>query len=742
MSDPERLQAWYRAALAAVNGREAVASALSVVEFPERSVHVLALGKAAEAMLEGASQVWSSAIAGALVVAPVGSAATKGVSAFPLRRQHGNHPVPGPDSLAAGEAVAGFLRAVPPGDIVLVLLSGGASSLAELPQPGVDLTRLQELNTRLLGAGIDIRTMNALRARFSRLKAGGALAFCPAADVRVLFISDVPGDAPASVGSGPFWPPSGSDVAARPPDLDWPVLAGLLQKLPAISPVGEATLPRPEHRLIAGNRDARHAVVEAARAEGLEVHDHGLFPEASEVSLVCRLTRLLRDAPDGVHVWGGEAPVRLPLQPGRGGRAQHLAALLLLLWSARGWPRPIGVLSAATDGVDGNSGSAGAWFGDAHPAKDSGTVVALRRAIRGADTASFWERLGQCVSSRETGTNVMDLLIVRLGPTLDGSRVARPEGLARPASLKGGALAFRGSNRASGFHAPGQSPRSVSARRRSAGVHAMALRALRVRDPERKCECVERLLEAWWRGGLGVDIDDAGPVRVEIPGRPESPKLVQPQDLPKRGLHTTAGRQALLHAVTHIEFNAINLALDAVYRFRDLPPEYISDWLQVAAEEARHFRMLARRLEATGSSYGALPAHNGLWEMAVKTDTDAMERMALVPRVLEARGLDVTPGMIRRLEAAGDAASVAVLRVIQREEVSHVAIGTRWFRHLARQRGVDPEQTFLELLARHMPGRVRPPFALDARLAAGFSRSEMAALEAQAETKGRPDPAG
>jgi uncharacterized ferritin-like protein (DUF455 family) len=270
----------------------------------------------------------------------------------------------------------------------------------------------------------------------------------------------------------------------------------------------------------------------------------------------------------------------------------------------------------------------------------------------------------------------------------------------------------------------------------------MALRALQIRDPRKKCECVERLLEAWRAGGLAVEPGDPPPVRVEVPGRPAQPELVRPQGLPRRGLHTLRGRQALLHAVAHIEFNAINLALDAVYRFRALPLEYISDWLQVAAEEARHFQLLAQRLSRLGSGYGDFPAHNGLWEMAVKTDADPMERMALVPRVLEARGLDVTPGMIQRLEAVGDADSVAVLQVIQREEVGHVAIGTRWFRHLAAQRGLDPEQTFLDLLARHMPGRVRPPFAVDARLAAGFSRSEMAALEAQAAPAGRPESAG
>jgi uncharacterized ferritin-like protein (DUF455 family) len=264
------------------------------------------------------------------------------------------------------------------------------------------------------------------------------------------------------------------------------------------------------------------------------------------------------------------------------------------------------------------------------------------------------------------------------------------------------------------------------------GVHASALSALRQPDPGQKCACVARIVEAWHLGDLAVNPDDPEPVRIEVPGRPEKPLLVRPQELPRRGLHTEEGRKALLHAIAHIEFNAINLALDAVYRFRELPPEYISDWLQVAAEEARHFAMLAHRLRQLGARYGDFAAHNGLWEMALKTDADPMERMALVPRVLEARGLDVTPGMIQRLEAAGDSASVALLQVIQREEIGHVAIGSRWFRFLAAERGLDPETVFLGLLDRHMPGGLRPPFALDARLAAGFSGRELAVLEERA----------
>ena len=665
-------------------------------------MHVLALGKAAEAMLSGAAQVWCERITRALVVAPAGSDAALATHAFPVERKPGNHPVPGAQSLAAGAAVAAFLREIPAGDTLLVLLSGGASALVELPRAGVDLPLLQVLNTRLLAAGLDIRVMNAVRGRFSQLKAGGAAALCPARDIRVLFISDVPGDAPASVGSGPFWAPESVLPTHAVPDIGWSELRRWLDRLETPKPAQQ----RPVHRLVAGNTDARRAVTRAAAEAGQQAWDHGLFPELPATSLAAQLVRFLRDAPAGVHVWGGEASVRLPEQPGRGGRAQHLAALLLLLWMARGWPRPIEVLGAATDGVDGNSGSAGAWFGDRAPRAGAGIRARLRHVIRAADTATFWEALGQAVPGTQTGTNVMDLLIVRLGSPPRGADDRPP------------------------------------AKKRASGVQAMALRALQTRDPRKKCECVERLLEAWRAGGLAVDPRDPAPIRIEVPGRPERPELVRPQDLPRRSLHTLRGRQALLHAVTHIEFNAINLALDAVYRFRGLPLEYISDWLQVATEEARHFQLLSDRLARLGSGYGDFPAHNGLWEMAVKTDSDPMERMALVPRVLEARGLDVTPGMIQRLEAAEDEDSVAVLQVIQREEVSHVAIGTQWFRYLAAERGLDPEPTFLHLLARHMPGRVRPPFAVDARLAAGFTQSEMAALEAQAELAGRPESTG
>lgn len=260
-----------------------------------------------------------------------------------------------------------------------------------------------------------------------------------------------------------------------------------------------------------------------------------------------------------------------------------------------------------------------------------------------------------------------------------------------------------------------------------AGLFETARRCLAIGDPEQKCEAVLAFAGA----AVSTDPDrEYGHVPEPIgePGRPDHPVLVNPHDVPRRRLGSEAGRAALVHAIAHIEFNAINLALDAVYRFPDMPPQYHLDWLSVAADEARHFRLLAARLESMGHAYGDFPAHNGLWEMAKKTADSCLERMALVPRVLEARGLDVTPGMIERLAAVGDDDTVAALEVILAEEVRHVEIGTRWFRHCCEEKGVDPETTFLDLLERFYGRLPAGPFNLDARFAAGFTRSEMEAL--------------
>ncbi len=223
--------------------------------------------------------------------------------------------------------------------------------------------------------------------------------------------------------------------------------------------------------------------------------------------------------------------------------------------------------------------------------------------------------------------------------------------------------------------------------------------------------------------------DPASPaiVAITLPGRPAKPELVQPNQLVQRKLNSPEGRAALIHAVAHIEFNAINLAWDAVYRFPGLPDDYYRDWASVAADEARHFQLLSARLAELGHAYGDFPAHNGLWQMACDTAHDAMVRMALVPRVLEARGLDVTPGMIERLRRIGDAATIAVLEVILREEVRHVAIGSRWFASICRQRGLQPRETFLKLVqAQAAP--LRLPFNVAARLQAGFDQDELDGL--------------
>ena len=248
-------------------------------------------------------------------------------------------------------------------------------------------------------------------------------------------------------------------------------------------------------------------------------------------------------------------------------------------------------------------------------------------------------------------------------------------------------------------------------------------------DPALKQALTARTAAAWTAGQLVLDPTAAGPV-LDHPGRPARPELVPPRQLIQRKLTTPLGRAALIHAVTHIEFNAINLAWDAVQRFRGLPRAFYDDWVRVAREEGEHFGLMRDRLVELGHDYGDFPAHDGLWEMARRTAHDPLVRMALVPRVLEARGLDVTPGMIERLTAVGDTETAARLDVILREEVGHVAAGTRWFRFLCKERGLDPLPTYFQLLETHMTGEVRGPFNLEARRIAGFAPEELARLAA------------
>jgi len=253
-----------------------------------------------------------------------------------------------------------------------------------------------------------------------------------------------------------------------------------------------------------------------------------------------------------------------------------------------------------------------------------------------------------------------------------------------------------------------------------------ALELLRLEDPLGKASGTRRA----FNDPAVLTIDTAATLSepAGLPGRPARPTLVSPVHVPRRSLHTRHGRAALLHAIAHIEFNAINLALDAVWRFANMPDDYYCDWARVAGEEAHHFTLLCEHLASLGHAYGDFDAHDGLWTMVEKTKHDIVSRMALVPRTLEARGLDATPPMQAKLAQAGDVRAVAILEVILRDEIGHVAIGNRWYRWLCERDGLDPIAHFEHLLAAHHAPRPRPPFNLDARRRAGFDAEELARL--------------
>ena len=244
-----------------------------------------------------------------------------------------------------------------------------------------------------------------------------------------------------------------------------------------------------------------------------------------------------------------------------------------------------------------------------------------------------------------------------------------------------------------------------------------------------KLTLVAELRNNWDQGNL-IRLDTLSPVlSVAVPGRPGKPELVSALAVDKRKFSTAEGRAALIHSLAHIEFNAVNLALDAVYRFRNLPDDYYTDWLQVAAEEAKHFNLLRNHLLEMGYDYGSFTAHNGLWEMAILTSKDPLVRMALVPRVLEARGLDVLPGIMQKFSSSKSHNVVKSLELILQDEIGHVSIGNRWYAFLCNERGLDPLLTFRSLIKEYNAPRLRGPLHTEARLAAGFSQAEMKMLE-------------
>ncbi len=256
-------------------------------------------------------------------------------------------------------------------------------------------------------------------------------------------------------------------------------------------------------------------------------------------------------------------------------------------------------------------------------------------------------------------------------------------------------------------------------------IRAAALAALLCADPDRKADLARGIdSQALPAGENWLFAEPA----ADIPGRPSRPLLVAHTELKHRSMATPAGRAALIHALAHIELNAIDLALDLCARFAGMPPDFYRDWATVAAEEALHFQLLRDHLASLGHDYGDFPAHDALWQMAEKTKGDILARIALVPRTLEARGLDASPPIKAKLVGAGDLRAGEILDRILRDEIGHVAVGNRWYRWLCAQRGLDPVSTDAELAARYQAPRLRGPFNLDARRAAGFDEAELQAL--------------
>jgi uncharacterized ferritin-like protein (DUF455 family) len=259
-------------------------------------------------------------------------------------------------------------------------------------------------------------------------------------------------------------------------------------------------------------------------------------------------------------------------------------------------------------------------------------------------------------------------------------------------------------------------------------LRARAGWALCLRKPERKVQAVQALWQS--RDSWLLDTAQTPPLPADahLPGRPDKPTLRPPKEVPTRTPFTPEGLAALMHAVCHIEFNAINLALDAVWRFNDMPAAFYEDWLRVAFEESTHFDMLHQHLRQMGWQYGDFDAHDGLWQMCQKTAHDVVARMALVPRTLEARGLDATPLIQYKLQKANTPDTLkasALLDIILRDEVGHVAIGNHWYRWLCEQRGLDPVTLYGELVQRYEAPRLKPPFNTSARKKAGFTDTEL-----------------
>jgi uncharacterized ferritin-like protein (DUF455 family) len=257
-----------------------------------------------------------------------------------------------------------------------------------------------------------------------------------------------------------------------------------------------------------------------------------------------------------------------------------------------------------------------------------------------------------------------------------------------------------------------------------------ALEILALTDAQIKVSRVFQLFDDYQRQDIRLNhLEKLSPRDLKLPGRPEKPELVPPLQVPKRKMDSVEGRVSLLHALAHIEFNAMNLALDAIWRFPDMPKEYYEDWLKVAKEESYHFSLIHEHMQSFGFSYGDFPAHNSLWEMVERTSDSVIARMALVPRTMEARGLDAVPGIRDRFKQIKDAKAVEILEIILRDEIGHVFIGNRWFNFLCANDGLSPITAYRELAQKYRAPTLRGPFNVEARHQAGFTSEELELLE-------------
>jgi glycerate 2-kinase len=404
--DPERrklLRRCLESALRAVDGRRVVARALPALDLPAGSP-VLALGKAAPAMLAGAADTLGDRMGAALCITRADAARPGEDGIAAARVLLGDHPVPGARSLAAGAALLSFIDTLPGDAPLLCLLSGGSSALAEVLPAGVDLAGLARANQWLLGSGLPIDATNHVRAGLSCLKAGRLAQRLAGRRVVVLAISDVPGDDPAVIGSGPW---TASAPAPWPAGLPAWLLA-LLQHAPPRPVPGKVPLAAVDYRLVATGTQALRAAGEVARAAGLPVllHEAPLQGEIPEIAAAL-LAKILA-GPAGLHGWSGESTIRLPARPGRGGRNSHLALELACALAGRA---DVELLCAATDGSDGSGGAAGGWADGDVLARGAALGLDARAALARADSGSYLAATGDALVTGPTGTNVMDLVL-------------------------------------------------------------------------------------------------------------------------------------------------------------------------------------------------------------------------------------------------------------------------------------------------------------------------------------------